>query len=418
MDLIEGPSLDRVLRELADEGSNPLMQEAVTQTAAEASSKPSATQSKDDTTTSLSETSASTREWFDAVAKLIAEVADALAYAHGRGVIHRDIKPGNLMLSSEGRLCVTDFGLARVLQEPGLTVSGSFLGTPAYMAPEQIAAGRIPVDHRADIYSLGAVLYEMITMRRPFGGESREQVLTAVMTKDPRPPRRFNGKIPVDLETICLKALEKDPDRRYATAAELAQDLRQHLQGGLIAARRAGIVRRSWKSIRRHPVAAIVVVALVLIGAASAVAWRVGGRGETAQRLVVDARLTLKEGTYRDGLQLIDRAVALDPDSIEARLVRARLLFLNDRYRDSRDEAQSVLATRTNVRSSVGRIPPRTTRPTSSSKTRPSNSSASADSPHARSPRPGGSVDGQGVTGYRMETSFADRWTSIPRRAG
>jgi tetratricopeptide (TPR) repeat protein len=275
----------------------------------------------------------------------MAEVADGLHYAHGRGVIHRDVKPANLMLSREGHLSITDFGLARLLEEPGMTVSGSFLGTPAYMAPEQIAAGRINVDHRADIYSLGAVLYEMLTMQRPFSGQSREQVLAAVMTKDPRPPRRFNGKIPVDLETICLKALEKDPDRRYATAGELAQDLRQFLQGGLIAARRAGVARRTWKSIRRHPVAATVAVAVLVVVAALVIGWQAGGRAEAAQRLVADARLALREGTYRDGLLLIDRAVALDPDSIEARLVRARLLIVNRRPREAADEARSVLQT-------------------------------------------------------------------------
>jgi tetratricopeptide (TPR) repeat protein len=213
------------------------------------------------------------------------------------------------------------------------------------MSPEQIAAGRIKVDHRTDVYSLGVVLYEMLTMQRPFPGESREEILNGVLTKEPRSPRRINAKIPVDLETICLKALEKEPDRRYATAAELANDLRQYLQHGLIAARRAGMLLRTAKWTRRHPLATTVIAAALVVIAASVVAWQMGGRGEEAQRLVADARLALREGVYRDGLQLIDRAVKLDPDSIGARLVRARLLIVNYRMREAADVARSVLQT-------------------------------------------------------------------------
>ena len=110
-----------------------------------------------------------------------------------------------------------------------MTVSGLLMGTPAYMSPEQIASGRMKLDHRTDVYSLGAVLYEMLTHRRPFPGESREEILGGILTKEPRPPRRFNPRIPVDLETICQKAMEKDPDKRYATAGELAEDLKQYL---------------------------------------------------------------------------------------------------------------------------------------------------------------------------------------------
>src|SRR5260370_29578485 len=112
--------------------------------------------------------------YFDTVARMIAEVADALDYAHHEGVIHRDMKPSNLLLSPAGRLSVNDFGLARVLEQPGMTLSGEFVGTPAYMSPEQITAGRIPLDHRTDIYSLGATLSELLTLSPPFTGERRD----------------------------------------------------------------------------------------------------------------------------------------------------------------------------------------------------------------------------------------------------
>ncbi len=208
---------------------------------------------------------------FDSIARLAAEVADALHHAHEHGVIHRDIKPGNLLLSKEGHLLVADFGLARIAEEPGMTMSGTFQGTVGYMSPEQIAAGRMKLDHRTDIYSLGAVLYEMLTLAPPFRGASREETVSAILTTDPAPLRKFDRRIPRDLETICLHALEKNPARRYATAGQMADDLRQHLAGGLISARRAGAARRAGRWMRRRPVlarlgmgAAIAVVAVAI----------------------------------------------------------------------------------------------------------------------------------------------------------
>ena len=120
---------------------------------------------------------------------MIADVADALDYAHRQGVIHRDVKPSNLLLGPDGRLSLNDFGLARILEQPGMTQTGEFVGTPRYMSPEQITGGRMPVDHRTDVYSLGATLYELLTLQPPFMGERRDQVLAQVLQKEPRPPR-------------------------------------------------------------------------------------------------------------------------------------------------------------------------------------------------------------------------------------
>ena len=127
---------------------------------------------------------------------MIAEVADALDYAHRQGVIHRDIKPSNLLLSPAGRLSVSDFGLARMLEQPGMTITGEMVGTPLYMSPEQITAGRVPIDHRTDIYSLGATLYELLTLRPPFVAEQRDQLLAQIIQKDPTPPRKVNAQGP------------------------------------------------------------------------------------------------------------------------------------------------------------------------------------------------------------------------------
>jgi hypothetical protein len=233
-------------------------------------------------------------QYFDTVARMVTEVADALEYAHAHGVIHRDIKPGNLLLSPDGRLSVNDFGLARVLEQPGVTMIGEFVGTPAYMSPEQITAGRTPLDHRTDIYSLGATLYELLALRPPFAGERRDQVLNQILHKEPVPPRKLNRKVPVDLETICLKCLEKDPDRRYQTAKALADDLRRYLNRFAIAAKRAGPLTRLGKFVRRHKLASAASVVILLLALAAGVGLglyqRTRGRAEAAEQIAATER--------------------------------------------------------------------------------------------------------------------------------
>jgi serine/threonine protein kinase/Tfp pilus assembly protein PilF len=346
MEMVEGQSLSQVLDDLRGERSNELMEATMTQVVG---GDPAACiEERNDATepSKLSDTDTGGRQWFDTVARLLADVGHALQHAHDSGVIHRDVKPANLLLSGDGRLSVGDFGLARVAQEPGMTVSGSFLGTPAYMSPEQIAAGRVKLDHRTDVYSLGTVLYEMLTLERPFPGNSREQILSAILSKDPKPPRSINPRVPVDLDTICLKAIEKDPDRRYATAGEMAEDLEQYRRGGLIAARRACPLRRVVKAVRRHPVAAVSSTALVVIVALAAFAMWLAGRKseETALRAVSDARFFMSQGDYRESLETIDAALVASPGLSEARLMRARLLIQLNRSREAVAEANAILA--------------------------------------------------------------------------
>jgi serine/threonine protein kinase len=264
MELIDGPSLDKVLRQLR------VSQPGPAQAAEPARALVQTTDYVEGASTAegigLSASSLSSGgAYFDTVARLVAEVADALDYAHKNGVIHRDIKPSNLLLSPTGRLSVNDFGLARMLEQPGMTLTGEFVGTPAYMSPEQIASGRIPLDHRTDIYSLGATLYELLTLQPPFTGKQRDQVLAQIVQKEPRPPHKLNKKVPVDLETICLKALEKDPDQRYQTAGAMAEDLRRYVNRFAIAARRAGPVERLRKWARRHPGLAAALAGVLLL---------------------------------------------------------------------------------------------------------------------------------------------------------
>jgi serine/threonine protein kinase/formylglycine-generating enzyme required for sulfatase activity/dienelactone hydrolase len=213
-------------------------------------------------------------EYFRAIARLIAEVAEALSYAHSQGVIHRDVKPSNLMLSGNGRLILLDFGIARICEERGTTLTGAFVGTPRYMSPEQIAGGQEKPDHRSDVYSLGVTLYELLTLESPFEGDTQHQVIGQILSKEPRRPRQIDRHIPTDLETICGKAMAKEASRRYRTAGELADDLRRYLDGHVIRAKRPGVTRGLIKFVRRHPATVALGTAAAILGVlAASIAW-------------------------------------------------------------------------------------------------------------------------------------------------
>ena len=207
------------------------------------------------------------------------QAAEALEHAHCLGIVHRDIKPANLMIDGAGKLWVTDFGLARTTTDGGLTMTGDVLGTLRYMSPEQALAKHCLVDHRTDIYALGATLYELLTLRPAVDGMDREDILRKIAFEEPPLPRTSDRGIPADLETIVLKALAKEPDERYATAQEAADDLRFFLQDRPIHAKRPSFAQRAVKYVRRHKtvawaVGAGLILALWILFVSSFLLWQ------------------------------------------------------------------------------------------------------------------------------------------------
>ncbi len=209
-------------------------------------------------------------------AELLVKIARTVQFAHERGILHRDIKPGNILLDRQGEPHLTDFGLARLIeQESTITNSFDVMGTPSYMAPEQAAGHTKELTAAADVYALGAVLYQMLTGQPPFAGGTTYETIRLVIETEPRNPRLWNPKVDVDLATICLKCLEKEPKKRYETAEALAQDVERWLRHEPIRARRVGVITRGRKWVRRNPAAAISAASMAaLVIALGGLIWR------------------------------------------------------------------------------------------------------------------------------------------------
>jgi WD40 repeat protein len=251
-----------------------------------------------------------------AAALLVERLARAMHAAHEQGVVHRDLKPANVLLTADGKPKVTDFGLAKTLDvEQGQTATGALMGTPPYMAPEQAGGRRQEIGPATDVYALGAVLYECLTGRPPFQAATPLDTILQVISDEPVPPRRLQPKAPRDLETVCLKCLRKEPQKRYGSAAELAEDLRSWREGEPIKARPAGLTERALKWAKRRPALAslLLVVLLAALGLSGGGVWftlrldRERRRAEDNATAEGKARQEA-DAARRDALKQLDRA--------------------------------------------------------------------------------------------------------------
>lgn len=269
MELVEGATLEEILRELANRSPAELRGsdlDAALMRATQRRQAEAAVTAPIDLGRTDPPSVTHDGAWVTTCLRVARSIANALAHAHERGVLHRDVKPSNVMLTFDGRVLLLDFGLAADAEASRLTRTGGILGSAAYMSPEQMRGDNAAIDARTDVYSLGATLYEMLTLRPAYAKDSVEATRSAVLEGRARPPREWNSSIPRDAETVCLQAMEKDRDRRYASATSFALDLDNVLDLRPIHARRASTFLRMRRTAQRHPAASVGIAAAIIIG--------------------------------------------------------------------------------------------------------------------------------------------------------
>ena len=308
------------------------------------------------------------------VAELGLQAAGGLEHAHQMGVVHRDIKPANLLLDGRGQLWIADFGLARVSQDPGLTRTGEILGTLRYASPEQALGKPGLVDHRSDVYSLGATLYELLTLHPLFGGKDRNALLAQIAQDEPIAPRKLDPTIPLELETIVLKACSKERDDRYGSAREMAEDLGRFLDDRPILARPPSLLERAARFGRRHKGIALTGLAalgILLVGLSVATVL-VGNayKNERIKSAEANEQRWLAEKSFRQAREAVEQLVSISEEQlanipplepVRRRMLEAALTYYEDfldQVQDSQDPVleQELEASRTRVRTIVAEL--------------------------------------------------------------
>jgi tetratricopeptide (TPR) repeat protein len=260
------------------------------------------------------------RDYIVAISNIVVEVASALQCAHDRGILHRDVKPSNILIDSDARAKLVDFGLARAQSHPSLTAAGEFFGTPSYTSPEQIRSPE-SADGRADVYSLAATYYECLTLRRPFEGDTVNETLTNVLNRDIIPPRRHSPRLAPDLNTVLLHALEKQPQDRYQSAADFAADIQNVLEFKPITAKRPSLTRVAYRAVRRNRMTSTaIVVALIAVALCSVL---ISARGEQRRKAVAvelwdTGTREFDAGRYENALESFEEYLRIKPTDAEA----------------------------------------------------------------------------------------------------
>jgi len=309
-------------------------------------------------------------EFFRTIARFMVQAAEAVEHAHQFGIVHRDIKPGNLMIDAHDRLWVTDFGLAQFHSDANLTRTGDILGTLRYMSPEQAMGQRVLLDHRTDVYSLGATLYELVTLEPIFPGQDRHELLHQITHDEPLAPRLLEPKLPVELETIILKAVSKHPAERYSSAQALAADLQRYLEDKPILAKRPSLVERTRKWSRRHPAFVVAAVLLLIFGVVGfAVSTAMIAREHSLTHHALEAekkRAVEAEQRFRLARRSVDEMIRLAEDelahnpqmqSLRQRLLESALTYYQEFIELRREDADAkaeLAATRDHVQKILG----------------------------------------------------------------
>ncbi len=291
---------------------------------------------------------------FRKIAVMMADIADALAYSHGNGVIHRSLNPANLLFSPDGKLKLTDFSIANLLEQPGMTLFGAIINSPMYMSPEQIKASAGQLDHRTDIYSLGATLYEWITLRPPFEGKYRHEIVANVIAQEPVRPRKINRQIPRSIETVCLKAMDADPGKRYQTADQMAEDLRRFASNRRIKARPVGPVTKSSRWLNKHrSLSSAILAGVLLVGVLGTFAYGVySARRKVYVQLletrINDAIVSTFAGDQQVPLSAMKKLEYLGPNEWVTAMLSGQYLLYSGKPNEAVDELKRALSLNAN----------------------------------------------------------------------
>ena len=336
MELISGRTLDVLVRRFADHHAASVsvtrLGELLRTTVSEAPDDPLAGPSRralgeDALTSTVTALVSRGRPYYQEVARWMADAADGLHYAHSQGIIHRDVKPANLILSADGRIMIADFGLAKTAGEESVTLTGALVGSLRYISPEQAMAKRVRLDHRTDVYSLGATMYELLSFQPAFPGTDEKEILGAIISRDPPSPRKIAATVPVELDTICMKTLEKSADARYATAQALAQDLRRFIADLPIAAKRPSPIRRVLKFVKRHKAPTIAVTSAVLLIASTVfLAYEKTARKRFEISSLYESAMSYTlVNKWSEAERDLDEALGMDPQDVKTLLTLAWL---------------------------------------------------------------------------------------------